>query len=157
MLRIAIERCPQDMWADRDHPRAFWRIAYHTLFYTHIYLGKSDAEFVPWKKHQGPNPSLAMEPWEPGAGPSPYTKEEILSYCQQCDDMVDRSIDTMDLDAENCGIPWYDMPKLDHQLVNIRHIQQHAGQLSELLMAAGIDTEWVGGSRPKVASISSEN
>ncbi len=35
------------------------------------------------------------------------------------------------------------MSKLSHQLMNLRHRQGHIGQLSELLMARGIDTDWV--------------
>jgi len=34
------------------------------------------------------------------------------------------------------------MSKLSHQIMNLRHIQGHVGQLSELLMAKGIDTDW---------------
>jgi hypothetical protein len=35
------------------------------------------------------------------------------------------------------------MTKLSHQIMNVRHIQGHVGQLSELLMQRGIDTDWV--------------
>jgi hypothetical protein len=35
------------------------------------------------------------------------------------------------------------MSKLSHELMNLRHTQGHVGQLSELLMARGIDTGWV--------------
>jgi hypothetical protein len=35
------------------------------------------------------------------------------------------------------------MSKLSHELMNLRHIQGHVGQLSELLMVAGIDTRWI--------------
>ena len=34
------------------------------------------------------------------------------------------------------------MSKLSHELMNLRHTQGHVGQLSELLMARGIDTDW---------------
>jgi hypothetical protein len=35
------------------------------------------------------------------------------------------------------------MGKLSHQILNLRHLQGHVGQLSELLMARGIDIDWV--------------
>lgn len=35
------------------------------------------------------------------------------------------------------------MSKLSHELMNLRHTQGHVGQLSELLMARGIDTDWI--------------
>jgi hypothetical protein len=34
-LRLAIEACPDGFWATpADGFTAFWRVAYHTLFYT---------------------------------------------------------------------------------------------------------------------------
>jgi len=41
------------------------------------------------------------------------------------------------------GFSWYSIPKLDHQLLNLRHLQGHVGQLSELVMATGADLTWV--------------
>ena len=49
----------------------------------------------------------------------------------------------MDLEAKTCGFSWYKVPKLEHQIVNIRHLGGHVGQLSELLMANGILVDWV--------------
>jgi hypothetical protein len=44
------------------------------------------------------------------------------------------------------------MSKLEHQFVNIRHIQLHGAQLADRLRsAADIGIKWVGG-RPAVAS-----
>ncbi len=54
------------------------------------------------------------------------------------------TVDHLDLAAGETGFSWYkNMGKLSHQLMNLRHIQGHVGQLSELLMAKGIDTDWV--------------
>lgn len=144
MLKIAIERCPEDFWIARDHPRAFWRIAFHVLFYTHLYLQTQEAEFVPWENHRDDNANLWEDPWQEGAGPVPYTKQEILDYWNYCDSIVDEQIDKIDLDSPNSGFDWYPIPKYEHQLVNLRHIQGHVGQLSELLMQIGIDIDWVG-------------
>lgn len=36
------------------------------------------------------------------------------------------------------------MSKLSHELMSLRHIQGHVGQLSELLMRDDIDTDWIG-------------
>ncbi len=39
MLRTAIRACPEDLWSSSDgHANRYWRIAYHTLYYTHLYL-----------------------------------------------------------------------------------------------------------------------
>jgi hypothetical protein len=59
--------------------------------------------------------------------------------------MIDACIDALDLSAPQCGFPWYKMSTLEHQIVNIRHIQHHAAMLSSRLrQSAGIAVDWVG-------------
>jgi hypothetical protein len=41
-----------------------------------------------------------------------------------------QGVDDLDLSATACGFPWHPMPKLEHQLVNIRHIQHHQRRLA---------------------------
>lgn len=53
MLRQAIVKCPESLWHDRGYNNMFWHIAYHALFYTHLYLQASEEDFVPWAKHRG--------------------------------------------------------------------------------------------------------
>jgi DinB superfamily len=142
MLRQAIDRCPDELWAKRDHPRDYWRIAYHALFYTDLYLCQGEADFARWELHRDNNEQLWAKPWKPGAGPVPYTKDEILSYCDQVIARVDDAVEHLDLESTESGYSWYTMPKFEHQLVNLRHLHQHAGQLSELLMAVGVETDW---------------
>jgi hypothetical protein len=52
MLHEAIERCSDDVWLSTQHRNAFWQIAYHTLFFTHLYLHSGVSAFRPWKEHQ---------------------------------------------------------------------------------------------------------
>jgi len=42
----------------------------------------------------------------------------------------------LDLDSAESGFSWYQMSKLEHQLVNIRHIQHHGAQLADRLRSA---------------------
>jgi len=147
MLRQTIERCPDDLWTAGDHPRTYWRIAYHALFFTHLYLQPNEETFRPWEGHREDCQFLEALPWPPHDQPKiadPYTKQEMLDYWRFCDAMIDEAVDRLDLDAPDCGFGWYDMPKLDHQLMNIRHVQQHAGQLAERVYPAGVDLDWVG-------------
>jgi hypothetical protein len=148
MLRRAIEQCPHDLWLKDAPSLAFWRVAYHTLFFTHLYLQPSEQTFRPWKHHRNEYQFLASLPFPPYRPPKieePYSKAQILEYWQVCDQMVDTAVDHLDLDAEECGFPWYKLPKLDHQINNIRHIQHHAALLAgRLRLAAGIELEWVG-------------
>jgi len=60
--------------------------------------------------------------------------------------MIDAVVDRLDLSAGECGFWWYKMPKLDHEWMNVRHIQHHVGDLASRLRRAGDDAlDWVGG------------
>lgn len=141
MLKEAVEICPDDLWLSGDEGRGFWRIAYHTLFYTHLYLMPEERHFRPWDKAQKDCASL----WGGGEEVLPHSKEEILEYWAQLDASIDNGVDALDLSSSETGFDWYSMPKLDHQLMNLRHVQHHVGQLSERLIAAGVDVKWNGG------------
>ena len=151
MLREAIERCPDEVWLSTQQCNAFWQIAYHALFYTHLYLQIDVSAFRPWKEHQSAvqNPDgIAGRP-KPGSTlpliPEPYTRAQAAAYWDACDQMVDSAVDLLDLHSPQSGFPWYKMSKLEHQLVNLRHLQHHAAQLADRLRAAQ-DTgiRWIG-------------
>lgn len=152
MLRQAIERCPDELWtAKAPHPIPFWHVVYHTLFFTHLYLQSDEASFEPWEYHRHEYQFFDGLPWAPDRMPKigePYTREQMLDYWRFCNDRVDADVDRLDLDAPTCGFPWYPLPKLDHQIVNIRHVQHHVALLSGRLREAdGTDIGWVGGAR----------
>ena len=140
MLREAIERCPDELWLDLRPRNAFWQIAYHTLFFAHAYLG-DQATFQPWAEHQrhNQNEDGIAGPPDPASSlplaPDPYTREQALRYWAIVDGMVDPAVDAMDLQRSDSGFPRYPMPKLEHQFVNLRHIQHHTAQLSDRLSA----------------------
>ncbi len=155
MLLEAIERCPDDVWSSTDHVNQFWQVAYHTLFFTHLYLQPNEAAFRPWAHHQRDvqHPDGIAGPPDPDSAlpliPEPYTKAQVLEYWTFCDQLVDHAMDTLDLDHPHSGFYWYRMSKLEHQLVNIRHVQHHAAQLADRLRsAAQVGIKWVG-ARPK--------
>ena len=145
MLRNCIEVCPDDLWSEGRHPRAFWRIAYHALFYTHFYLSVDHETFTPWEKHVW-HGIILWEDDESGVPPveTTFSQADLLSYVAFLEQNVAGLLEVIDLDSASSGFPWYAIPKLDHQLVNIRHLGVHVGQLQELLFARGIDTDWVG-------------
>lgn len=153
MLADCVEKCPEDMWQSGEYPRYFWRIAMHTAFFAQVYLVQDEAAYSPWPgrpadRHEPmwQDPS-ALEPYELSEDAEPFTRQEVLDYIAFVDGMVDTTIDGLDLDTDYSGFRWYDqITKLSHEIMNIGHIQCHTGQLKELLMARGIDTEWVSGS-----------
>ncbi|HEY1922335.1 MAG TPA: DinB family protein [Tepidisphaeraceae bacterium] len=150
MLKQAIEECPDDLWAGSQHPIAFWRVAYHTLFFTHLYLQPGVQSFRPWEHHRDEHQFLGPLPEPPHRQPKigePYTKQQIMDYWRICDGMVDATVDQLDLSSPESGFPWYQMPKLDHQIVNIRHIQHHTAILGSRLRPVGVDVKWRGHAR----------
>jgi hypothetical protein len=141
MLRQCVERCPVEVWLAGTEHRPFWRIAYHAVFYAHLYLGQGLASFESWEKHRN-----CKNLWpEEDSDPEPYTQAEILEYIDLVEAKLGETIAGLDLETEDPGFDWYKgMAKLDHELMSFRHLQGHVGQLSELLMAHGIDTDWMG-------------
>jgi len=140
MLRQAIEKCPKTMWADSEYVNPFWRVAYHTLIYTHFYLSRTEADFVPWEKHREGMQLLGPQ----ASDVEPYSKADLLDYLAFCLEHVEEQVSAVDLHAES-GFHWLPFDKLELQFYNIRHIQQHTGELCERLGAHGeIEIDWVG-------------
>ena len=84
MLKQAIEQCPDVLWAGDAYPVPFWRVAYHTLYFTHLYLQQTEQDFRPWEHHRDEYHDL---PWPPDSGSSiddPYTKDQLLEYWRLC-------------------------------------------------------------------------
>jgi hypothetical protein len=151
MLANCVERCPDAIWCSGTHPRTFWRIAFHTAYFAHLYLGQDVAAFQPWPACPERYSDLwgDVEPYELPSEIDALTREQALAYIAFVDALVGPTLDTLDFDAGESGFPWYPgMSKLSHEVLSLRHIQGHVGQLSELLMSHGIDTKWIG----KVAS-----
>jgi len=147
MLEHAVRGCPDGMWDDPADTNRFWHVAYHVLFYTDLYLSEREASFVPWALHRENHQFFGTLPWPPHsivAIGAPYTREEVLAYLKICRDRVDAQLGAIDLDGPS-GFEWLPFGKLELQLYNLRHIQQHTGELMERLGArAGVDVPWVG-------------
>jgi hypothetical protein len=148
MLRQAINECPEALWRGDGRPNDFWRVAYHALFFTHLYLHRRVEDFRPWAKHRDEAECLGPphhSPHRPPTACEPFTRTEMTEYLQLCADLVAEAVETMDLDAVECGFPWYQIPKLDHQINNIRHLQHHTALLADRLRRTqGTDVHWVG-------------
>lgn len=162
MLRQTIEDCPDEVWFGRDHLNAPWQLAYHTLYFAHLYLQPDEATFRPWEGQQAaaqhpdgipgrsdPNSRLPLIP-------EPYARAAVLGYWEFCDAMVDGAVDALDLASPESGFPWYRVSKLEHQVISIRHIEHHMAQLADRLrFTAGIGTRWVG-ARPAGSATASD-
>lgn len=147
MLRECVETCPDDLWGTIvcKPPRAFWRIAYHAAFYTHLYLSQTYDDFVAWDKHVGHAVmTFADEGQQLPPEGAVYTQGELLEYIDFLIGGMEKTIDLLDLKTDESGFPWYqNFPKIDHVLLTLRHLGVHVGQLQELLFARNIDPDWV--------------
>ena len=132
MLEQAIEKCPESVWYDPNVKFRIWSKAYHTIFYVHLYLQNAEKDFKVWEKHHDPD------------GDEPFTKGEVLEYLDFARKQVMERVPVTDLDAES-GFHWYPVNKLELHFINIRHIQQHAGELYETLgTREQIELDWIG-------------
>lgn len=155
MLAECVEKCPEDLWLQGEHPRPFWRIAWHTAYCTHNYLVQNENAFnesaadwpVAVKNALGigdTQKAVDVEPYELPEGITPLPRQAILDYIAYVRSLVGTTVDNLDLENQATGFSWYpNMTKLSHELMNLRHLQGHVGQLSELLMARQIDTDWI--------------
>lgn len=146
MLEQTISKCPESIWNSPEDKTKFWHIAYHALFYTHLYL-YSEQEFSPWSKHRPDYQYLGRIPRPPHSLPAigePYDKESVLEYLAFCQGQVAEKVPQLNLEADS-GFDWLPFGKLELQIYNIRHLQQHTGELMERLGArAGIEIDWIG-------------
>ncbi len=146
MLEQTIHRCPPDLWIDPQAKDQFWQIAYHALFYTHLYLQESEATFRPWPKHRKDYHLLGPIPWEGNRLPeigAPYTQAEVLEYLAYCRSEGQAKLAEVNLGGPS-GFAWLPFSKLEAQIYLIRHLQQHIGELGAHLSGRGIEIDWVG-------------
>lgn len=147
MLRQAIVDCPAALWDDPARRNRFWHVAYHALFYTHLYLQPVEGDFTPWEKHKENYQFMGPLPWPPHEEPEigePYSQADVLAYLDLCRTQVIEQIPALNLDDGASGFSWLPFGKLELQFYNLRHLQHHAGELCDRLGAANIDVEWVG-------------
>lgn len=158
MLENALLACPSAQWTGRlwgDHSDAppsshfttFWSLTHHTLFWLDFYLTGSLEGFAP------PTPFTVDEEGAPArvSPDQPYTKEELRAYLVQLRQKCQTTLRSLS-DEQACGqvaFPWLGeepMSFLELQLLTLRHVQEHAAQLSLFLGHHGVPDEaldWV--------------
>ncbi|MGD8599047.1 MAG: DinB family protein, partial [Anaerolineae bacterium] len=135
--------CPDSLWTSSEHENQFWHVAYHVLFYTHFYLHPSEKEYIPWDKHKDEYVSLG-DPRKWVEKVEPFGRGEVLAYLELCLYQMESLVDALHLEAES-GFYWLPFTKLELQIYNLRHLQQHTGELCERLTTSGAaEVEWVG-------------
>ncbi len=150
MLEQTIQRCPETLWYDDAGGNRFWQVAYHAVFYAHLYLQVDEHAFTPWERHRKDYQYLGATPTPPHEPPTigePYAKQDVLDYLAFCREQVDAQLPRMDMDGPS-GFHWLPFSKLEQQIYNIRHLQHHVGELSgRLFEQEGIEVDWRGAGR----------
>ena len=141
MLENALRACPDELWSDRSQRLEFWYVVYHTLFWLDLYLSGSVEGFAP------PAPFTLEELDPAGLLPErPYVKHELQAYLehgrQKCRATIEALTD--EKARQRCGFSWGEVSFLELLLYNMRHVQEHAAQLS-LILGQTIDSApgWV--------------
>jgi hypothetical protein len=147
MFNETVVQCPGDKWEGHVGDYAFWHVAYHTLFFTDLYLSKDEESFEPPSFYRenyqffGQNP---LPPHEQLVADIPFDRDTILEYVKICRDKASEVIasETPESLEGPPGFWWYKVPRAEFYLMNIRHIQHHAAHMGLYLRRAaeiGID------------------
>lgn len=144
MLRETIESCPEKAWTEGLGGAAFWRVAYHTIFFLDFYMHKREADFSRPSFHREDVLFLDKAP-----ASEPYAKATLLAYLQETRARAKpllAELTEADLTAPS-PVPWYTIPRGEFLLNNLRHAQHHIGQLNLILRSQGIKPpRWKGAS-----------
>jgi hypothetical protein len=161
MLDHAVEACPASLWRERlwsgppDHPQSpigeFWFVAYHTLYWLDLYLS-SLADPASSGTPPAPFPAPALDA-EDDPPEQPYGKEDLRAYLAYTQQKCQSTIATLTDERARAPseFPWEQgqgrpISSLELLLYTMRHVQEHAAQLSLFLGQHGIpdaDLDWV--------------
>ena len=144
MLAQPLQTCPDELWRARvwDDPYAeFWNVAYHTLFWLDLYLSGSPEGFQP------PAPFTLDELDPAGRLPErPFSRADVLGYVAYTREKCRATIAALtdEQAGRPCRISSGELPFLELLLYTLRHVQEHAAQLSLLLgQRTGRALDWV--------------
>jgi hypothetical protein len=129
MLKQSIEACSDEHYQGMIAHGSFRYVAYHTLFFTDLYLTPNEDQFVLRDLHKigGDERGDGMNPGLP--------RTQAIEYAQICraKAIENVSVETEQSLAGASGFEWRKCPRLELHVYNIRHVQHHTGQLSAYL------------------------
>jgi hypothetical protein len=137
--------CPAELWDDPRDQNRFWHIAYHTLFFLHLYLHESMAVIQAWEVRRKDYGQIEPFPWDPVKRPEVsefYSQAKILAFWEVSSPFLNIPVPVMTLTGSS-GFDWLPFDKLGLQFYSLRHFQQHVEELMESQSSrAGISVDW---------------
>jgi DinB superfamily len=125
MLNQCIAACPPEHWEQKIASGTFRWVAYHTLFFTDLYLSPSADAFQLRDLHRRGGDEREDQ-LSPG-----LDRDETLAYLALCRQKVAEAVplETPESLEGPSGFPWYEVTRGEMHLINVRHIQHHTGAL----------------------------
>ncbi len=117
MLIKVTDECPDELWTGTNYHDAYWRIVYHTLFYTAFYLSKDEAAFIPWANHGSGMQRIGV----PVADQHPstvdliYSKADLRDYAEEISRSLEDKVDPGNF-LDPSGFYWLPMNKFELHL-----------------------------------------
>ena len=148
MLDSCVERCPDAIWNSPVANLKFCQVAFHALFFADYYLGPPDDDSFRRQPFHRENPHIFRdyEELEDRVQVLLYDKPAIKAYLGHCRKQALQVIaaETEESLAAPCGFARKHFSRAELNVLNIRHIQHHAAQLSlRLRLDAHDGVPWV--------------
>ena len=132
-LSDCIQQCPSELWHEPLAELRFCQIAFHTQFFTDVYLGRNLEELRKQAFHAEHVATFAdYEELADRRQQNTYEKDFIDDYLDHCRDKAVEviSAETEQSLAHHPGFEWLPFSRAEVHVYNIRHIHHHPAQLS---------------------------
>ena len=147
MLGMCVNRSPDSGWHAPVANLKFCQVAFHTLFFTDLYLGDDVASQRAQSFHRDHSQEFGdYEELEDRVQQATYEKSFIIEFLRHCRDKAISVVgrETEETLQRRAAFDWLDMTRAELHLYNVRHIHHHAAQLSlRMRLDTGEGIPWV--------------
>src|SRR5690606_36382134 len=103
----------------------------------YLYQNLKGRKHWPWHRKDHHN----LGEWH---GKTPYNKSEMLDFLRYLVNRLEPAVQELDLSHPESGFHWYKVSKLEHQLVNLKHLQHLLAQfLDRIRIHQGTGVSWI--------------
>ncbi|MHA2246526.1 MAG: hypothetical protein ACXADY_16410 [Candidatus Hodarchaeales archaeon] len=146
-LERIIDICPDEFWNDLTNGPEFYKILYHTMFFTDLYLSTEDESknFTPKFSHAEDFRS-SKENFHPKEWARSLSKSEVKDYLKDLRVKGRKRIEELTIEQliSNPLFKWHGSSLLSSLMYNLRHIMLHIGALQVRLRIHGVEERfWV--------------